>query len=161
MEICDYYEEAAERSHSDLELAVMLLQQTGAGLNEEEWARIKQDHDLRANDLDLATCNNRNDGLLSITTHGMMATEEWENGCVTIELSDQSIYFDVVSYMAKEEFDHEYADMEDYFRDMEIVHEDPFEGLEISNFWELNDLIKGSPGGVFCDTDDTVYLWIE
>lgn len=161
MEICDFYDDIAEASQSDLELAVMLLQHTGAGLNDEEWARIKAHKDLRANDIDLRTCNNRNNGLLSITQEGIEETAWWEEGRVTIELTDRSIYFDVMMYMTNEEFELEYGDMKDYYDGMKIVYEDPFEGLDVYNFWELNDLIKRSPGGIIVATDNTVYLWIE
>lgn len=155
-QICDYFDEAKAQSKSDFELAVLLLQCTGAGICDREWQLIREQKDLRVNDIELNTCNNRNEGLISITPLGIEETERWEEGRVTIELSNEVISFDVCSYYTLEEFQEEFAE---YYPDIEEIDFDPFEGLCVSNFWEFEEFIEGHPAGY--KYGGSVVTWIE
>lgn len=161
-EICEIYEDTKCLARSDLELAVELLQATGAGLNETEWNRIRNMNSNLINEIELHDCIDRNCGLLAITAEGIEENKSWSEGSVYIDIATEEVNFGVVSYYYIEEFKREYE--EDlmpggWLYEIETVEEDPFEDIEISTFHEVIKFIEDHPCGVICGDD--VYLWIE
>ena len=161
-EICEIYEDTKRLARSDLELAVELLQATGAGLNEEEWNRIHTMDSNLINEIELHNCIDRNHGLLAITAKGIEDNESWSEGSVYIDIATEEVNFAVACYYYIEEFKREYADElmpGGWLYEIETVEEDPFEDVEISTFHEVVKFIEDHPRGAICGGD--VYLWVE
>ena len=159
--ICDRYDEFKEIASSDLELAVMLLQSTGAGLNEAEWRNIANADFTETNHIALNPCANRNEGLLCITAEGMKDNLDWSDGDVYIDIGDGNVNFEVINYYELEEFMVEYGEeLEDgFYGNIKTVQEHPLDNATIHNFREVVDFVNEHDGGVICG--DEVYLWIE
>lgn len=73
--------------------AVKLLEETGAGINDDEKLRIIEEERIPVNML--RPCNDRNSGLISVTEYGINETRFWEEGRVTIYLDERRVKFDV------------------------------------------------------------------
>lgn len=160
--ICDRYDEFKEIASSDLELAVMLLQSTGAGLNEAEWRSISEWDNPEVNQIALNPCINRNEGLLCITPEGIEDNCGWSEGDVHIDIGDGNVNFEVINYYELEEFKAEYGEeLEDdgFYSNIDTVQEHPFYDSTIQNFQDTVDFINEHSGGVICG--DEVFLWIE
>lgn len=81
----DYIKRNLETSHNeDLLFAIKLLEETGAGMNEEEMAIAKEkigyDEFIKFKE-----CKNRNEGIIAITEKEIEDTRFWEEGRVTID----------------------------------------------------------------------------
>lgn len=82
--------------------AVRLLQETGAGLPDDE----KQSSN--AKDFSQITdFRDRDNGIIAITNKGIDETRHWEEGRVAIYLDERRVDFDVVSRERKWEYDEE------------------------------------------------------
>lgn len=105
-----FYTSRALRGSDMRTAAIRLLESTGAGYNEMERSRIKQSEDeilriLRVND-----CVDRNRGLLAVTEEGMNENRYWEEHRVSIDISSETVLFDVYSEIMDEDWDDYYDD---------------------------------------------------
>lgn len=147
-------------SMGDLLLAIKLLEATGSGVNETERELINGID--RYKGLTINRAVDRNRGLLSITRKGQEDTRRWEEGRVTIDLSDETIDFDVMWRQEAEDYDDgamEY-DLEYRAEDLPLVNFD-FYSIRFDDFHMLGDLVRNNPDGVrISDGDEYVVSWI-
>lgn len=97
---------------NDVIRAVRLLEVTGALLTTDEIEEAKK----LADNEEFGAAVNRSDGLIAITSKGMESTRTWEEGRVEIDMGEETVNFNVVSfYNTKKEY-MEYCDAseEDY-----------------------------------------------
>lgn len=153
--ICQEYETVKEMTDSPLELAVELLTQTGAGLNDEEKIRVHSLDPNIVNRLNLRNCIGRNQGLLAITEQGIDDNESLSEGSVYINLDTKDINFYVYNYYHLDEFREEYP--EDF--ELPLILHDPFDNATIDSFEKVVNCIKNCNYGVIYENH--VYLWIE
>jgi hypothetical protein len=97
-----YSEEMQKLKKDPLALAIALLEKTGAGVSKKEQERINNDETLKQ--YSFKPCSDRDKGLLSTTKEGMEETEYWEDGRVTINIDEETVFFNVVFVMPKEDF---------------------------------------------------------
>lgn len=119
MDIINNFEEIMNMNCSDTAKAILLLQTTGAGLencgdNEElQYAKAILEDSEETFKL-FKTQTDRNEGLICINPEEMDKTERWEEGRVTIYIDTKTIDFDVIWVSDKEGWkDEEHTD-EDY-----------------------------------------------
>lgn len=107
--------------------AVRLLETTGARLQEDEIKPMQKRNPLEK--FEIAT--DRNEGLIAISEKGKDETRKWEEGRVEIYLDDETINFDVVYTVDKEEFMEDYEKTEEEYKEMPIKNyqfvETPFD----------------------------------
>ena len=145
----------------DLDLAIRLLESTGAGINDVERNYILADPEL-SKYLPINDCIDRNEGILSITQEGMQNTRYWEEGRVTIDIGKRTILFRVYWELTKEEYlDDSFRDPEDYEQlptmDYDLKKEIPFDKFE-----ELKNLYIGTVDSYgFKRPDGSVIGWVE
>ena len=140
--ICAY---KSAKSVRMLDIAVELLQATGAGINEDERSRIDADKSGRFDNIHFNEATNRNDGLIAVTDEGIEETRSWEEGRVTIDLASESFAFDVFWRYLQEEFKEEYeCDECDDFpeRDFDFCESTPF-----SDITKVEELMNECPDG--------------
>lgn len=137
---------------SPLEVAVKMLQKTGAGLNEYERARVVDRHEFK--DIVFNDCKNRNDGLLAVTKEGIEETRRYEEERVRLILDSEEMDFQVVSLYSKEEVlnneDEIYMPDEELNFDLSRI---PFD--DVSDFISF---VENTDGAV---QDDWVFYWIQ
>lgn len=104
--------------------AVWLLQNTGAGLNEDERKSI-----FAKGFTNLTPCYGRNEGLISITDNSIQETRAWEEARVTIYLDERRIDFNV-GYREKKW---------DYDKECDELDKPTFDALPIIE-WNLKDI---------------------
>ena len=138
------------------EYAVMLLERTGGGVDEEERERIKAD--ARYSGMHFNECSDRNRGLIAVTKEGIRDTRNWEEGRVTVNLDTRTVDFDVFwRYNSVEEYEEENeTDAPDgiYKTAMD------FSNIPFDSFDEFAAVVAEHPDGVV-DDDGTYYRWIE
>ena len=156
-QICSCYRWLKNECTSDFELAVRLLQGTGAGVSKDEWQNIEETKDSRVNTVELRDCENRNVGILCVTPEGKEDNNRWAEGNVDIDLNRETVSFYVYSSMPKEEYDAEYAEFYDGLNEIDDIP--LFFDCPIDEFWKACETIEQNPGGCICG--DTVFLWIE
>lgn len=88
-------------NENNLQKAVLLLQETGAGFSQEELEQAKSVDELSG--IELKQTTGRNNGLLSITEKGMEDTRYWEEGRVTVDISSKTINFNVYCEVTEDE----------------------------------------------------------
>ena len=97
--------------NQDLLLAIRLLEETGAGLNNTDIARnILKDETMN---LKLKECQGRNEGIIGITQEDIEETRYWEEGRVSIDIENKKIDFEVIDEYTEEE-------LKDYYDEEEI-----------------------------------------
>lgn len=143
-------------SENKLEQAIALLELTGAGVDDEEWARIESDTTGKFDELVFKEAKNRNRGLISVTEEGMQETETLEEGRVSIDLEKKTICFDVVDGLSLEEYR---ADFEDA-PSLPVVDGIDFYNVPFSRFHELIGIIHMYEYGIRL-SNGTVVLWID
>lgn len=104
--------------------AVWLLQNTGAGLNEDERKSI-----LAKDFTNLTPCYSRNEGLIAITDNSIQETRSWEEARVTIYLDERRVDFNV-GYREKKW---------DYDKECDELDKPTFDALPIVE-WNLKDI---------------------
>lgn len=159
--ILDKLNAMQEPVKDDLDLAIKLLESTGAGINAEERYYILADPEL-SKYLPINDCVGRNEGILSITKEGMQNIRNWEEGRVTIDIGKRTILFRVYWEVTKEEYlDNLYGDLEHHERlptiDYDLEKEIPFDKFE-----ELKNLYTSTIDTYgFKRPDGSVVGWIE
>lgn len=143
--------------------SIHLLETTGARLTKDEAQLV---YELFAPERKYELATSRNDGLIAISEKGIEETRYWEEGRVTINLSNKTVIFSVISEYDRKDFI-EYYGLEEY-EGLPILVFDysldliPFE--KISDFEEkLNQLVENGFYGFKTDDSDepTVYYLIE
>lgn len=143
-------------NETELGRAVRLLELTNAGVNENEYKRIKEDKSGKFAGIRFQNAIDRNEGLLSVTEYGMDETRKWEEGRVTIDIGIRSVAFSV--YWSETLDDYE----ENYDQDpMDLPKRDfNFADIPFDKIDELEKLLDECPDG-FRDNDGYVYTWIS
>lgn len=160
-DILNKLNEIRESVKDDLDLAIKLLESTGAGINAEERNYILADPEL-SKYLPINDCVDRNEGIISITKESMLNTRHWEEGRVTIDIRKKTILFRVYWEITKEEYlDNLYGDLEHYEQlpsmDYDLEKEIPFDKFE-----ELKNLYTSTIDTYgFKRPDGSVVGWIE
>lgn len=137
-------------------MAVRLLEETDAGINEEERKLIDEKYPEKFGRIPFKRCVDRNSGLIAVTEEGKEATRKWEEGRVTIDLASETFIFDVVYYFSREECK-EYYDI-----DTENFPECEYD-LSCVPFDAIDDLIRifnNNKEGVIANDEDLVICWI-
>lgn len=161
-DILNKLNEIKELVKDDLDLAIKLLESTGAGITAEERNYILASPELSKH-LPINDCVGRNEGILAITKEGMQNTRNWEEGRVTIDIGKRTILFRVYWEMTKEEYLDEYLvnDVEHYEQlptiDYDLEKEIPFDKFE-----ELKNLYTSTIDTYgFKRPDGSIVGWIE
>lgn len=117
--------------------AIDMLESTGAKLMSDELGAYEclHDRDFLGNELDVKSRNNngvnRNDGLISITSYGMLNTRYWEEGRVQINLDTKMINFNVFFELDEDELkDVDIDDLSELDIDFENISIDDFENVK-------------------------------
>ena len=146
-----------------VELAIRMLEATGAGVNDPERLRIKRTPALWHYDIQPSV--NRNEGLLCITEAGIKETELWEEGRVTINIDDKTIafgvYFDEGTYDEWVlSFGYEADEAKREYEKLPVIDFD-FDGITFDNFYQLERVYEMSRWAYgFRRPDGTVITWI-
>lgn len=139
--LIDKYNELREKYTDDLELAVRMLEASGAGLYPEEKFFIEQANMLL--NFDIQDCENRNKGLLSVTERGIRGLRRWEEGRVVIDIGTQEIDFQVYYEYSEEEFRDECCfDEEHLYDDLEVIPFDMGRPFKFDDFYELKEVFE-------------------
>ena len=159
-DILNKLNEIKEPIKDDLDLAIKLLESTGAGIHPIERNHILADPEL-SKYLPINDCVDRNEGVLSITQEGMQNTRHWEEGRVIIDIGKRTIIFRIYWVLTKEEYLDDYYDLEHYEQlptiDYDIRKEIPFDEFE-----ELKNLYTSTIDTYgFKRPDESVVHWIE
>lgn len=143
---------------NDLLMAVKILQSTGAGITDEERARIEKESD-KYSGIKFNKAVGRNEGFISVTENGKASTRSWEEGRVTIDISSETFFFDVYCLVDKSDYEEMFSN-ETHFDELEICSYDFSSRIPFS---EIDNLL-----GYILDTyhpmryhDDDVILWIS
>lgn len=78
---------------SNVYKAVKILENTGAGVNDEEAAEIQKDN--RFNGMSFKPAISRDEGFLCVTGQGMLSNRDWMEALATVDIAERKIYFDV------------------------------------------------------------------
>ena len=143
-EIIEGYNETSEIS--PLRIAVEILQRTGAGVPQDERARIDSDTTGRFKKIEFAEAKSRNDGLIAVTEEGMNETRAWEEGRVEIDIGNETVNFMVLYEMSNSEYE-EYEG-ENEVIDIPSVDYDFFSPCKFSDFHKFVDIVVSNPQGV-------------
>ncbi len=159
-DILNKLNEIKEPIKDDLDLAIKLLESTGAGIHPIERNHILADPKL-SKYLPINDCADRNEGILSITQEGMQSTRCWEESRVTIDIGKRTILFRVYWELTKEEYLDDYYDLEHYEQlptiDYYLEKEIPFDKFEeVKNLYTSTIDTYG-----FKRPDGSVINWIE
>ena len=159
-DILNKLNERKESVKDDLDLAIKLLEFTGAGINAVERNYILADPEL-SKYLPINNCVDRNEGVLSITQEGMQDTRYWEETRVTIDIGKRTVVFRVYLKLPKEEYLDDFYDLEHYEHlptiDYDLEKEIPFD-----KFKELKNLYTSTIDTYgFKRPDGSVISWIE
>lgn len=108
-EVIDAYTDYDPDVNHGLQMAIDLLEATGAGINEDEKREIQKQPNTFGY-LKFKDCVSRNSGLLSVTENGKAKTREWEEGRVTIDLATETFCFGVLCEDSFEDYVEYYWD---------------------------------------------------
>lgn len=148
--------ESDEIEDVTLDVAVDLLHSTGAGFDEQEIERMKN------NRVFLKYTNtkaiNRNTGLLSITDEGIEETRYCEEGRVSLDFDSKTVCFDV--YFTEEDESEFKENFNMGFQDLPMVDMFDMESIPFDRFYELSAIISENPNGIRTG-DGTVVSWIS
>ena len=98
--------------------AIKLLEETGAGLTDDEIAYGKKyikDFDKYS----FIDCMGRNKGLIAISDKGIKETEFWEEARVEIDLTNKIVNFEAIWEVTKKEFENEITYLEIMYANLE------------------------------------------
>lgn len=157
-EIIDAYHNLSGQITDELQLAVKLLEATGAGITVEEKERIPYDPDFDFSDINFSSAIDRNEGLIAVTEKGMEETRSWEEGRVTINIEEANFCFDVVSYYDKDEYVEDYG-VESLLKLNKIKHNFFLDYLPFEKISGLKKFVKNNPAGVI--VNEEVINWIK
>ena len=146
-EIIDAYHNLSGQITDELQLAVKLLEATGAGITVEEKERIPYDPDFDFSDINFSSAIDRNEGLIAVTEKGMEETRSWEEGRVTINIEEANFCFDVVSYYDKDEYVEDYG-VESLLKLNKIKHNFFLDYLPFEKISGLKKFVKNNPKSV-------------
>lgn len=123
--------------NQDLLLAIRLLEETGAGLNNTDIARnILKDETMN---LKLKECQGRNEGIIGITQEDIEETRAWEEGRVSIDIENKKIDFDVIEEYTLEELKNDY---DEEIKELNIKKIDKnFKNISFEDIFELKAFI--------------------
>lgn len=123
--------------NQDLLLAIRLLEETGAGLNNTDIARnILKDETMN---LKLKECQGRNEGIIGITQKDIEETRAWEEGRVSIDIENKKIDFDVIEEYTLEELKNDY---DEEIKELNIKKIDKnFKNISFEDIFELKAFI--------------------
>lgn len=146
-------------SSSDIELAVRLLELTGAGVTGRERDLIQKSSLNNVINFAIQPAVDRNEGLLAVTEEGIQETREWEEGRVTVDIGTRTFSFNVLWEEDEETFRADYSDEEyeelDWVESGLDIYDVPFERYD-----KFKELIDSHKRGVVLP-DGCVLLWIE
>lgn len=147
-----------------LKIAVEILHETGAGINETERSLIEKDTSGRFVGIDFHDAINRNEGLLSVTVSGMEDTRKFEEGRVTVDIGKEEFIFDVMWQESASEYDEcPHVDENGEEIKAESLPDTTFDFTAPCSFYDYDKFakeIKDNPHGVWID-EDTILCWIE
>lgn len=159
--ILDKLNAIQEPIKDDLDLAIKLLESTGAGINAEERNYILADPEL-SKYLPINDCVDRNEGILSITQKGMQDTRYWEECRVTIDISKRTVVFRVYLELTKEEYLDDYFPDLEYYEQLPTIDYDLEKEIPFDKFEELKNLYTRTIGtNGFKRPDGSVVGWVE
>ena len=132
------------KTHSkepELIRAIHALEETGAGLEPEEFIYAGSRRDLCDKTFNKAT--DRNEGLMAISPKGIQDTEDWAEGTAYIDIDDPEnpkFYFWVVWAMDEDNFMEDYPDSQDDIVDYTFDPEDELDYSQLCQYVaDLND----------------------
>lgn len=155
-------------TNNPIQKAVRMLEETGAGIHEEELHEVVLKNDRLLNQLRFSRkSKDRNQGFIHVLEDDMYRARDWDEGRVTIDIGDDTICFDVL-----------YTDTVEYMLDaMEWTEDDlpPHinpdqygcimgEDWTFEGFLNFVDLYEQYPDGfqwTAPDGTDMVTRWIE
>lgn len=165
-DILNKFNEIKELVKDDLDLAIKLLESTGAGINAEERCYILASPKL-SKYLPINDCIDRNKGILAITQKSMQIIRDWEEGRVTIDIGKRTILFKVYWKMTKEEYLEE-AYLDDFssclerYEQLSAIDYDLEKEIPFDKFEELKNLYASTIDTYgFKRSDGSVINWIE
>lgn len=143
----------------DIETAVRLLEATGGGVDDCERKEIEKEPE-RFGHIKFRDATNRNEGLIAVTDVGIENTRQWEEGRVIIDLSSETVCFDVLWYTDREEYRREYVgEYENWsFKDLQECRFNP-DSIPFEDFSSFIDFINEFDDGV--RYGDYVIQWIR
>jgi|GEM_PF-1543705 hypothetical protein len=123
--------------NQDLLLAIRLLEETGAGLNDIDMTRnILKDETMN---LKLKKCQGRDEGIIGITQKDIEETRYWEEGRVSIDIENKKIDFGVINEYTEEEFNYDY---DEEIKELNIKKIDiNFKNISFEDIFELKAFI--------------------
>lgn len=146
------------------DLAIRLLESTGAGVNKVEKTRIKNSPELCK--YAIQDCQDRNRGLLAITDEGIEETERWEEARVTVNIDAEVVEFSVHWEDTFDEWLENYSGGEDteeamnVYKNLEEIDLDP-SIHKFNEFWDLADTYRRTSDAFgYRRPDGSVVSWI-
>lgn len=160
-DILNKLNEIRESVKDDLDLAIKLLESTGAGINAEERCYILADPELSKH-LPKNDCVGRNEGILAITQKSMQIIRDWEEGRVTIDIGKRTILFKVYWKMTKEEYLDDFSSGLERYEQLPTIDYDLEKEIPFDKFEELKNLYTSTIDTYgFKRPDGSVINWIE
>lgn len=117
------------KEDNEIVYAIRLLEATGAGLTDDELPFVQK----IAPEKEFKIAINRNRGLIAISEEGIEETRRWEEGRVEVDLSNQTVNFNVCFINPKDEFIENYG-VEDYKKCPNYPFSYPFDSIPFSQF---------------------------
>lgn len=128
-------------NESELLRAIHALEETGAGLEPEEFIYAGSRRDLCNKTFNKAT--DRNEGLMAISPKGIQDTEDWAEETAYIDIDDPEnpkFYFWVVWSMDEDDFLEDYPDSQDDIVDYTFDPDDELDYSQLCQYVaDLND----------------------
>ena len=123
--------------NQDLLLAIRLLEETGAGLNDIDMTRnILKDETMN---LKLKKCQGRDEGIIGITQKDIEETRYWEEGRISIDIENKKIDFGVINEYTEEELNYDY---DEKIKELNIKKIDiNFKNISFEDIFELKTFI--------------------
>ena len=154
-----------DSDESRIALAAELLEETGSGVNEDEYERIKSLSIAQFHQF--ARTTGRNDGLLSVTPEGIEETERWEEGRVSVNIESETFSFDVFFSETKSDWGKNCCmsttEISKTFKEMQkITPEIDLDGeLGFDEIEDLYNLYEESDGQFFDNRTNLVITWVQ
>lgn len=98
-----------DKKHKDILSAVLLLEETGARVIEDELPFVKR-LDLKR---DFRPARSRNSGLISISEKGMNETRFWEEARAEVDIGTQTVNFSVYYRYPRDDYEEHFEDVFD------------------------------------------------
>lgn len=128
--------------------AILILEATGAGMANSDHTEAMESDELSTavKHYEFKEATSRNDGLIGLTERQMNITRQWEEGRVTIDISNETVNFDCWVFDTNEEYDKWYSDPDALSMDrrdkLPELKLDPTE-IPFGKFKEFGDYICG------------------